>query len=634
MKKLFTLIAMISIASLSLQAQPWNENFEDGNIPAGWLNETVGSDDGFIVGSDLSSTYFPIPPHTIYIGTNDDECNCDKSEDRLITTQYGIPADEVYTLSFAYYVTTDGAGAETASVSISNDNGDTWTELTVLSPVADWTNVSYVLSDYSGDSIMVAFNYDDEGNWGWGLMLDDISSTPLEDISAIAQEIMAPEIYTTEDGAFEIAAYFTNNGIQEINSLQFHYQVDSETEVMEEITGLTIGTFETVLITSPTTYNASTLGNKNISVWATEINASAGTMSNEIESTVQFTDQSAIKVGLSETFTSNTCGPCAGFNPPYTSELTDLNTNVLGSDYVAVKYQVNWPSPGNDVCYNSDVLDRRNYYNVNAVPTTLVESQENDYEYAGPAVTWADAAENVALQFQDLTASQHGWVSIDASVLWDNTSDIAIDVALTPKANFDASTQTLHVAVLNKYYTASEINPDGTNGETEWEWVVRKMLPDGEGTTLGALTTGETENFSFDYTFTIGDVTQMSYNLVNSDVQVVAWVQDNDSKAIRNATLGDMSLGLDEIASLNDFNVFPNPTRDVAHITMNLTERNNVSLQVTDLLGKVVYAESMGQLQAGNHMIDVDAASIGNGMYLFNVYVGDQKVTKRVTISK
>jgi hypothetical protein len=635
MKKLFTLFAILSIATFNLNAQEWSEDFEGGELPSGWTIETLASDDGYLFGTDLGSTSFPIPNHTTYAATNDDACNCNKSADNLITPTFQVPADGIHVLSFeCYFVDGDYDADETAIIEITNDGGDSWTELANLSGAAGWVAYDLVLSDYAGDSVQVAFKYDDGGGWNYGLAIDDVSVAALPDYALSNDQIVLPEIYTTEDGNMAVSCYFTNNGAMEVTSLTFNYTVDGGDVVSSTISGLSIATFETAMVSSPELYEAMTLGVKNINAWASEVNGQADVNTEELGGDVQFTDQSAVRIGLSETFTSNTCGPCAGFNPPYQIELDDLDANVLGSNYVAVKYQVDWPSPGTDVCYNGDVQDRIDYYGINAVPTTLVEAERNNYDYASPAVSWADAAANVSLQFQDLTNSDHGWVDITADVLWDNASSISIDISVTPKANFDSNSQTLYVAVLNKHYEDDEINPDGTNGETEWDYVVRKMLPSGNGTTMEALTTGETETFSLEYDFTIGDVEQDNYNLVNENVQVVAWVQDNDSRAIRNATLGDMSLGLEEINNVVDFNIYPNPTSDIAKVSMNLIESNTVNVEITDLLGKVVYAESMGTMQAGPQLFDIDATSIGNGMYLFNVYVGGEKVTERITISK
>jgi hypothetical protein len=634
MKKLFTLFAIMTIAIINVNGQSWSEDFENGTLPDGWVNESNATDGGWLFGADLGSASFPIPAHTIYAGTNDDECNCDKSNDNLITFAFDIPAEGITVLSFSYYfIDGDYLGDdETAKVKISTDDGATWIELVSLPGVSEWTISNIVLSSYAGQNVKLSFSYDDGGGWNYGLAFDDIVVGSLMDYNLVAEELMTPEIFTTEDGDFVISAYFFNNGAIEVTDFTFNYSINGGDVVSSEVTGLALGSFDLELIDHPVPFTPFDLGDKTITAWASNINGQTDVNSNQTSGSIQFTNQHSTRTGLSETFTSNTCAPCAGFNPPYQAQLDLLNTNNSGSNYVAIKYQVNWPSPGNDVCYNPDVQTRIAYYGVTGVPNTFVESITANYDYSFPAVSWEDATENTALQFQDLTAL-HGWVNINASATW-NGSSLTVDVSVIPNANFDASTHKLYVAVINNYYDNTEINPNGTNGETEWSYVVRKMLPDGNGTTLEEMTTGDEMDFNFDYQFEIGNVSAGGYNLVNGDIKVIAWVQENDSKLIRNATLSSIFTGINEVSGLVDFNVYPNPTNNVAHIAMNLLESNTVRLEVVDLLGKVVYAENMGQVAAGNQLFDVDASSIGNGMYMFNIYVGEQKVTKRVSISK
>ena len=636
MKKLFTLLVVVLIASLNVNAQSWSEDFESGTLPSGWTIESDATDGGWLFGSDLSSGAFPVPAHTNYAGTNDDACNCDKSNESLVTHSFDIPSVGVSVLSFEYFfVDGDYQGAdETAKVLISTDAGTSWTELMDLPAVGEWTIQSIFLDNYAGETVLISFRYDDGGGWNYGFTIDDISVSELDDYNLVAEELITPEIYTTEDGGFPITCSFVNYGLLEVTDFTFHYQVDGGTEVTAEVTGLSIFSFGMAEVTHPTLLDVESVGNKTITAWVTNINQQGDVNSNEVSGVVQFTDQHSTRVGLSETFTSNTCGPCAGFNPPYQTELDALNTNVSGSNYVAIKYQVNWPSPGNDVCYNSDVDTRISYYNVTGVPNTFVESNDANYDFSFPATTWDEAAVNTALQFQDLT-SAHGWVSINSTTTYNSDDNfLSVEVSLTPDANFDASSHKLYVAVINNYYDNTEINPSGTNGETDWNYVVRKMLPSGNGTTIGEMVTGEEMTFNFDYQFEVGNVTQGSFNLVNEDINVVVWIQDSDSKQIRNTNLSDMVSGInEESTNVSNFKIYPNPANNVAHVSMNLLESNTIRVEIINLLGKVIYTEDMGQLPAGNHLFDVDAAAIGSGMYLFNIYVGEQSVTERVSIN-
>jgi hypothetical protein len=96
---------------------------------------------------------------------------------------------------------------------------------------------------------------------------------------------------------------------------------------------------------------------------------------------------------------------------------------------------------------------------------------------------------------------------------------------------------------------------------------------------------------------------------------------------------GEAASKIEEL-NISNFNVYPNPTSDVAHIAFNLVDSKNVRIEVLDLTGRVVYAENMGQLASGSQLIDVDAKQIGNGMYIFNIYAGNQRISERVSINK
>ena len=79
MKKTLTLLAVVTLCFSFLNAQVYlSEDFESGTA-TGWTQQTLSTDGGWLIGTDLSSSYFPIPSHTTYAGTNDDACNCDKS---------------------------------------------------------------------------------------------------------------------------------------------------------------------------------------------------------------------------------------------------------------------------------------------------------------------------------------------------------------------------------------------------------------------------------------------------------------------------------------------------------------------------------------------------------------------------
>ena len=71
---------------------------------------------------------------------------------------------------------------------------------------------------------------------------------------------------------------------------------------------------------------------------------------------------------LIEEFTSSTCAPCASFNSTFDPFIASINVNNQSSNFNIIKYQMNWPSPGNDASYNAHGNVRRGYYGVSGIP--------------------------------------------------------------------------------------------------------------------------------------------------------------------------------------------------------------------------------------------------------------------------
>lgn len=221
---------------------------------------------------------------------------------------------------------------------------------------------------------------------------------------------------------------------------------------------------------------------------------------------------------LVEHFTQASCGPCASQNPAL-KVLLDANPTKV----VALKYQVSWP--GYDPMYlaNPTEVDARvQYYGVTGVPNSVMDGSGPGSP--GTIVTQAtiDNRYNTAAPL-NLTASHQwtpGYDSIQIGVFIANagTSTVTSGAAGSLK---------LHVAIVEE-----EINypsAPGSNGETSFYQVMRKMVPNQNGTTLAdTWTAGQTQMLSF-------KVAAPSYLANLNEVAIVAFIQDNQGKAVLNA---------------------------------------------------------------------------------------------------
>jgi hypothetical protein len=124
-------------------------------------------------------------------------------------------------------------------------------------------------------------------------------------------------------------------------------------------------------------------------------------------------------------------------------------------------------------------------------------------------------------------------MSVSHSVT-DQTVDWAVQIL--PLADVPADNLRLHVAIMEGTTT----NNVGTNGQTEFHNVMKKMVPDSMGSELQALTRGESLELSGSYTFQgsyvegtgiSNPVDHTTGHTVEEfdDLEVVAWVQDSAS---------------------------------------------------------------------------------------------------------
>lgn len=84
-----------------------------------------------------------------------------------------------------------------------------------------------------------------------------------------------------------------------------------------------------------------------------------------------------------------------------------------------------------------------------------------------------------------------------------------------------------------------------------------------------------------------------------------------------------------------DFTVsqnYPNPANGTTSINVTLTKASNVMLQVTDIVGKVVYTESFRGFGAGLNTITLNTANFATGVYNYSIITNEAKVTKQMIV--
>ncbi len=213
---------------------------------------------------------------------------------------------------------------------------------------------------------------------------------------------------------------------------------------------------------------------------------------------------------LTERFTSSTCPPCATYNPTLEAFLNASNPDKVTN----ISYHMNWPSPGNDPMYWINTVDnnaRRTVYGVNSIPDWFFDGILNVAPNGGQG-----PLQSAFNQRTDLLSP----VSIVVLETINGTS-VNVKVDVYCEGLISNPNVTIHVSAVEKvvYY-------NGTNGESSFTYVMRKMYPTASGTPV-TLLPGKKVSLEFNYDMESGWNPTLIQNLV--------FVQGNDREVLNSA---------------------------------------------------------------------------------------------------
>jgi hypothetical protein len=121
----------------------------------------------------------------------------------------------------------------------------------------------------------------------------------------------------------------------------------------------------------------------------------------------------------------------------------------------------------------------------------------------------------------------------------------------------------------------------------------------------------------------------------NGGTQGTQWYYSTTKMKIRLGIDGTVGIG-EEIAS-NNLTLgqnMPNPAGNTTSIGYTLNESANVSFEIVDLTGKVIYSENMGNKGAGIHNLNINTTDFASGIYFYSMTAGNEKLTNKMLIEK
>jgi PKD repeat protein len=230
------------------------------------------------------------------------------------------------------------------------------------------------------------------------------------------------------------------------------------------------------------------------------------------------------KLSLVERLTNCSCGPCASINNAWYNAST---AGMVSSGSIShIIYNVDWPSDTDPMhlLNQADNNTRRGYYGVNSVPWievngATVSTTQGPFEAAINSGNQQFSAFNIILtpeRFSNNVINVHVKIIRDTADV--NTySNTKLRVALTEKRVIFPS-------------------PPGSNGESVFFSVCRKMLPDGKGVEVAVPAVGDSVEYDLHYIPTQGFSQSVNFD----SIRVVAFIQNDDTKQVYQSGNADL----------------------------------------------------------------------------------------------
>ena len=424
------------------------------------------------------------------------------------------------------------------------------------------------------------------------------------------------------DARYSINGVFRNLGLDTIINMKINYSINGGNTVSEYISNLNIGSYQDDTASFNTSWSPTNAGTYDIAIWADSLNGGfdMDNSNDTLHKNLHVFDISTQRIPLLETFASST----SQFSVTGNIDLHNiLSTNQ--NDYTLVKYPMSWPSPG-DPYYTLEGRQRRLYYSINTVPR-IVNNGTVQFNPISFTQQEFDDAKGL-YSFMDLSAEYSvGGQTIDISVNIDplcNTAGIWDNLVL-------------HTAV----YEKTTYNNSSVNGEIEFYNIMKKMIPDANGTSLSNLsgpnnptTVNLTYTFNGLYNLPPDSDTPIDHTFENSvedfqNLGVAVWIQDVETKYVLQSTEGSIVTSSFELDK-KEIKVFPNPSSEIVNILLPLNHSAS-TVVIYDVIGNLVFSEKI--IESKNNY-KINLADFRSGIYQIVISSKDKIITEKLEVYK
>ena len=654
MKKLLLptlLLCLLFIGSLSaqvIQTTFLTQDFQGAGMPTGWSQTTLATDSGwkFGINTQLQSQNFAIPAHTRFACTNDDACNCNKSADRLIVDTLDLTSATGVVLKFDYFFLDK---TEAASIEVSIDSGVTWAFVEYLPvSVTAWkshlTNISAQAAGHS--KVLVSFKYNDLGTFGYGLAVDNVVIyAPIAAdafLSAITPVTYSANSYGVVSSDITLGGSVTNYGAAPITNCVIKWS-DGTNTYGYTLTD-TIPVAGTVGFIHNHPYTVPSTSQHPIKMWVELAN---DTIHNNDTLNIIVTGAS-FKPAHKVTIEDQTI--CSSNNGYYSARGIVWKDSFAHSSLSsgAEIISVHTADPMADTLYSTGAAtflsgslawpeiqaDRKS-----AVDPLFLFDQYNEHKNDfGVADIAVSLSYNTATRLLDVTATAHFAIDVSPTVGHYNLALVLTEDSVHSNDTAYSQNNGYSGGALGSLVGAGidfAAQPPYVSGSLMYYMnVARKIFGTYNGTTASLPTTiaaGSTQTYTF-ASYTVPDT------FIDTRIRAIVMLINTTTGQVLNANgawlTPSLHTGVEDVSNSTALQVFPNPFSNETNLMFKLNKAEEVSVQVTNLLGETVSVFENTLMPSGEHTLVLNGNKLATGIYLVTLKAGNAAVTKRIMVSK
>ena len=643
MKKIFTLLAFMSLATLGFSQDIYYAEDFNAGLPGDWVQDG----DGWIVGTntEASSQFFPVPAADgNVVCFNDDALGGSAvGGGTMISGEIdlsAVPGDAFLEMN-SYFPNIDYQGNdETAKIYVSTNGGDDWE---LVADIAGGEGAAFGvfvadISAYTGQMVWLMFEYEDGNTWNYGWAFDNVQiSSEVTLIPQRSYRIHAGGAVMIDDALEGIdyynSGYILNGGSEVIESFDLTWS-DGSNDVMQSFSGMNIEYNGIARYSSDTPITVS--GDQTWTVSISNVNGNTDPDEDETDNSMSF-DLNATSVHenkgvLIEEATGSWCTWC-----PRGTVFMDEMSKRFGDHFAGVA--VHNGDPMVLSAYDNEITSFPGFPGFPSVvyqresimdPSGIVSPSISDMQDAPPAALEVGAA----LDGNSLTTS------LGLEFLEDVDDEYSVAIVLTE----DGVTGTGNgYNQINAYSGGGngpmggfELLPSSVPAEfMVYDHVGRALIGgyDGvDGVIMGVYSTGEIAGHIFD-AYTIGsDVNPDNLHivgiLIDGNGDVVNAISTPIADALDNGLFSPV--GTKAVFDNTLAEVYPNPVTDVAMIQMTLATASDVTVSLVNSVGQQMAVTQYGS-QSGTFQVEYDMSDMSAGIYFIHIQADNKFFSKKIT---